>query len=38
MANVKSAIRFHLKTFGKDVLDVECPVLEAFVAQAEVGP
>jgi predicted RNase H-like HicB family nuclease len=36
MADVKSAIRFHIETFGTDVLDVESPVLEAFVAEAEV--
>jgi predicted RNase H-like HicB family nuclease len=36
MADVKSAIRFHIETFGKDVLDVESPVLEAFIAEAEV--
>jgi predicted RNase H-like HicB family nuclease len=37
MADVKSAIRFHIETFGKDVLEVESPVLEAFVAEAEVA-
>jgi len=37
MADVKSAIRFHIETFGRDVLDVESPVLEAFVAEAEVA-
>jgi predicted RNase H-like HicB family nuclease len=37
MADVKSAIRFHIETFGKDVLDVESPVLEAFVAETEVA-
>ena len=36
MEDVKSAIRFHIQTFGKDVLEVESPVLEAFVAEAEV--
>ncbi len=36
MADVKSAIRFHIDTIGKDVLEVESPVLEAFVAEAEV--
>jgi predicted RNase H-like HicB family nuclease len=36
IADVKSAIRFHIATFGKDVLEVESPVLEAFVAEAEV--
>lgn len=37
LADVKSAIRFHIETFGKDVLDAESPVLEAFVAEAEVA-
>jgi predicted RNase H-like HicB family nuclease len=37
MADVKSAIRFHIETFGKEMLDVESPVLEAFVAEAEVA-
>ena len=36
MADVKSAIRFHIDTFGKDVIETESPVLEAFVAEAEV--
>jgi predicted RNase H-like HicB family nuclease len=34
MADVKSAIRFHIETFGQDVIEVESPVLEAFVAEA----
>lgn len=37
MADVKSAVRFHVETFGPEVLDVGSPVLEAFVAEAEVG-
>ena len=36
IADVKSAIRFHVETFGKEVLGSESPVLEAFVAEAEV--
>ncbi len=36
LSDVKSAIRFHIETFGKDVLDVEPPILEAFVAEAGV--
>ena len=36
MSDVKSAIRFHIETFGKEAFDVESPVLEAFVAEAEV--
>ena len=37
LADIKSAIRFHIETFGKDVLNVETPVLEAFVAEAGVA-
>jgi predicted RNase H-like HicB family nuclease len=38
LADVKSAIKFHIETFGLDVvLDVEVPVLEAFVAEAGVA-
>ena len=29
LADVKSAIRFHIETFGQEVLEVESPVLEA---------
>jgi len=36
LADVKSAIRFHIETFGKEVLESESPVLEAFVAEAGV--
>jgi predicted RNase H-like HicB family nuclease len=36
LADVKSAIRFHIESFGEDVLDVDPPVLEAFVAEAGV--
>ena len=34
LADVKSAIRFHLATFGADALEVDPPLLEAFVAEA----
>jgi predicted RNase H-like HicB family nuclease len=34
LSDVKSAIRFHIDTFGADVLEIEPPVLEAFVAEA----
>ncbi len=36
LSDVKSAIRFHIETFGKDVLEVEPPILEAFVAEVGV--
>jgi predicted RNase H-like HicB family nuclease len=35
--DVTSAIRFHMETFGNEVLETEEPVLEAFVAEAEVS-
>lgn len=37
LADVKSAIRFHIETFGSEVFETEPPVLEAFVAEAKVA-
>ncbi len=37
LADVSSAIQFHLETFGKDAIDVDPPVLEAFIAEARVA-
>lgn len=36
LADVKSAIQFHAESFGEEVLEIEPPVLEAFVAEAGV--
>jgi len=36
LSDVRSALTFHLETFGPDALDVDPPVLEAFVAEARV--
>ena len=36
LQDVKSAIKFHIETFGGEVLKVEPPVLEAFVAETGV--
>lgn len=36
LSDVKSAIRFHIETFGKDVLEVDPPILEAFLADTVV--
>ena len=36
LADVKSAIRFHLETFRVEVLGVDPPVLGAFVAETGV--
>jgi predicted RNase H-like HicB family nuclease len=35
--DVRSAIRFHVETFGREVLEGEDQVLDAFVAEAEVA-
>ena len=37
LADVKSAIQFHIETFGKDVLNTEDSVLEAFVAETGIA-
>ena len=34
LADVRSAIRFHVETFGAETLEPESPVLEAFIAEA----
>lgn len=36
LSDVKSAIRFHIETFGREVLNIEPPILEAFVAETGV--
>lgn len=36
LSDVKSAIRFHIESFGEEVLEVDPPVLEAFIAEAGV--
>jgi len=36
LADVKSAINFHIETFGEEALDLEPPILEAYVAEAAI--
>jgi len=36
LADVKSAIRFHIETFGPEVLSEDSVLLEAFVAEATI--
>jgi predicted RNase H-like HicB family nuclease len=36
LSDVRSAIRFHIETFGTEVLRSEFPVLEVFVTEATV--
>ncbi|MEA3471141.1 MAG: type II toxin-antitoxin system HicB family antitoxin [Thermodesulfobacteriota bacterium] len=37
LLDVRSAIRFHIETFGEDVFDIDPPILEAFLAETGVG-
>ncbi len=37
LADVKSAIKFHIDTFGKDELQSDTPILEAFIAETGVN-
>lgn len=36
LTDVKSAIQFHIETFGPEVLAIDSPVLEAFVAETRI--
>ena len=36
ISDVKSAIRFHLETFGEEVFEIDPPILEAIVAETGV--
>ncbi len=36
LADVKSAVRFHIETFGPEVLEIDPPILEAFIAEARI--
>ncbi len=37
LEDVKSAIKFHIETFGPDEMDLDPPVIEAFIAEAQVA-
>jgi predicted RNase H-like HicB family nuclease len=37
LADVKSAIHFHIETFGDEVFETDSPVLEAFVAETRLA-
>lgn len=36
LADVRSAIRFHIETFGPEALPGESPVIEAFIAETTI--
>ena len=37
LSNVKSAIKFHIETFGNEIFEEEEPVMEAFIAEAGIS-
>jgi predicted RNase H-like HicB family nuclease len=37
LADVKSAIQFHIETFGKEVLPDDAPLIEAFIAETTIS-
>ena len=37
LSDVTSAIRFHIETFGSEMLELEPPILEAFIAETGVN-
>lgn len=37
LADVKSAVRFHIETFGKEAFEEESEVIEAFITDAHVA-
>lgn len=37
LADVKSAIRFHVETFGDETMESESPAMEVFTAEAMVA-
>jgi predicted RNase H-like HicB family nuclease len=37
LSDVKSAIQFHVETFGLDSFESDQPVLEAFIAEAKIA-
>jgi predicted RNase H-like HicB family nuclease len=37
LADVKSAIRFHVESFGAEVLDSDSPVIDAFVTETRLA-
>ena len=37
LADIRSAISFHIETFGDDAFENDSPVLEAFVAETQLA-
>lgn len=37
LADVESAIRFHIETFGPEVFEEESPVIDAYIAESGIA-
>ena len=37
LADINSAIKFHIETFGEDVFEIDPPILEACIAESKVA-
>lgn len=37
LADIRSAIRFHIETFGPEAFESDSPVLEAFIAETSLA-
>ena len=37
LADVESAIRFHIETFGSEVFEEESPIIDAYVAESGIA-
>lgn len=37
LADVRSAIKFHIETFGSDAFEMDSPVLEAYIAETPIA-
>ncbi len=37
LSDVKSAIQFHIDTFGPDQIEIDPPILEAFIAETGIA-
>ncbi|WP_024334278.1 type II toxin-antitoxin system HicB family antitoxin [Desulfotignum balticum] len=37
LSDIKSAIQFHLETFGSEAFEIDPPIIEAFIAEAGIA-
>jgi len=37
LADIRSAIQFHIETFGPEAFESDSPILEAFIAETSLG-